>query len=50
MLLEWAEIDFEVMVSDADESFDEGLAPELVAMQIASKKSSCRRSNFRFTG
>lgn len=39
MLLEWAEIDFEVMVSDADESFDEGLAPELVAMQIASKKN-----------
>lgn len=39
MLLEWAEIDFEVMVSDADESFDAGLAPELVAMHIASKKN-----------
>ncbi|MFN5359034.1 MAG: Maf family protein [Bacteroidota bacterium] len=39
MLLEWAEINFEVMVSDADESFDPGEAPEQVAMQIASKKN-----------
>lgn len=39
MLLEWAEIDFEVMVSDADESFEPGGSPEHIAMQIASKKN-----------
>lgn len=39
MLLEWAEINFEVMVSDADESFSPGASPEHIAMHIASKKN-----------
>jgi len=39
MLLEWAEIDFDVVVSDADESFEPGGPPESIAMQIASKKN-----------
>ena len=39
MLLEWAEINFEVMVSDADESFSPGASPEQIAMHIASKKN-----------
>ena len=38
-LLEWAEIDFEVIVSDADESFDETLSCEAVAITIAQKKA-----------
>lgn len=39
MLLEWAEIKFEVVVSDADESFDEGMTPDKIALQIAEKKN-----------
>lgn len=40
MLLEWAELDFEVVVSDADESFDQGLSPDQIALQIAEKKNN----------
>lgn len=39
MLLEWAEIKFEVVVSDADESFSPVDDPVSVAMQIAKKKN-----------
>lgn len=39
MLLEWAELNFEVMVSDADESFSAQLNPTDVAISIARKKN-----------
>ncbi len=39
LLLEWAEIDFEVMVSDSEESFDKKDSPENIALKIASKKN-----------
>lgn len=39
MLLEWAEIPFEVYVSDADESFQEGGEPSEIASQIALVKN-----------
>lgn len=39
MLLEWAEIAFEVVVSDADESFSLSLTPAEVAVFIAQKKN-----------
>lgn len=39
MLLEWAEIKFDVIVSDADESFALGDDPVSVALQIAKKKN-----------
>ena len=38
-LLEWAEVPFEVRVSNADESFPRGMAPEAVAVHIAVKKA-----------
>ena len=38
-LLEWAEIPFEVIVSDTDELFPPGLAPEEIAIHIARKKA-----------
>jgi septum formation protein len=39
MLLEWAEIPFEIYVSDADESFQEGGNPSEIACQIALAKN-----------
>jgi len=38
-LLEWAEIEFEVMVSDAEESYPDGLSFTEVAMHIAKNKA-----------
>jgi septum formation protein len=38
-LLQWAEINFEVIVSDTDESYPAGLAMEDVAMYIAKNKA-----------
>ena len=38
-LLEWAEIDFDIIVSDVDESFSNGLPIENVAVFIAMKKA-----------
>jgi septum formation protein len=38
-LLEWAEIDFEIMVADTDESFPENLPVEEVAIHIATEKA-----------
>ncbi len=45
MLMEWAEINFEVIVSDADESFDKNLSPEKIALQIAEKKNNVVAAN-----
>lgn len=39
MLLEWAEIPFKVVVSDADESFDITMPPADIAIAIARKKN-----------
>lgn len=38
-LLEWAEIDFEIMIHPSDESFPAGLLPEQVAVHIALEKA-----------
>jgi len=38
-LLEWAEIDFDVMISETDESFPSGLSIEQVAVHIARNKA-----------
>jgi septum formation protein len=39
LLMDWAELAFSVMVSDVDESFDELLSPENIALSIANKKN-----------
>ncbi len=39
MLLDWAELKFEVIVSDTDESFSSDLDPAEVAISIAQKKN-----------
>lgn len=39
MLLEWAEVPFEVIVSDTDESYSSSLSPTAVAVSIAQKKN-----------
>ena len=38
-LLEWAELDFEIVIADTDESYPPGLAPDEVAMHIALQKA-----------
>lgn len=38
-LLEWAEIDFETIVPDTDESYPAGLKPEEIAVHIARNKA-----------
>jgi septum formation protein len=38
-LLEWAEVDFEVLVVPTDETFPEGLNPEEAALHIARQKA-----------
>jgi septum formation protein len=38
MLMEWAEFSFDVIVSDADESYDAQISPSEIAMSIAEKK------------
>jgi septum formation protein len=38
-LLEWAEVDFEVLVESTDETFPEGSSPESAAMHIAQNKA-----------
>ena len=42
-LLEWAEVDFEIMVEDTDETFPPGLTPEEAAIHIAREKSRAVR-------
>jgi len=49
MLLEWAEIPFEVYVSDADESFKEGGEPSEIACQIAFVKNKASFDVFEKT-
>jgi len=38
-LLEWAEVDFEIIVVPTDETYPEGLSPEEVAVHIAAQKA-----------
>ena len=38
-LLEWAEIDFEILVHPTDESYPDGLTPKEVAIHIAREKA-----------
>src|SRR5687768_14206740 len=38
-LLEWAEINFEIVVADTDESFPAGLSPPEAAIHIARNKA-----------
>lgn len=45
MLLEWAEVDFEVVVSDADESYSPLMQPAEVAVSIAQKKNQAVSAN-----
>ncbi|HWI91215.1 MAG TPA: Maf family protein [Flavisolibacter sp.] len=46
-LLEWAEVDFEIMVADTDETFPEDIAVEDVAIHVATEKARAiqRKSN-----
>ena len=37
--MEWAELDFEILVADTDESFPENLPVEEVAIHIAAEKA-----------
>ena len=38
-ILEWAELPFDVLVQDTDETFEDGLSPESAAIQIAVNKA-----------
>lgn len=38
-LLEWAEVDFEVIIANTDESYPDQLAPDEVAIHIAQQKA-----------
>jgi septum formation protein len=38
-LLEWAEVPFEIMIADTDESYPDGLSPEEIAVHIAKNKA-----------
>jgi septum formation protein len=40
MLLEWAEVPFEVIASHVDESFPEGLTPEEASIHVALRKAA----------
>lgn len=43
-LLEWAEIDFEIIVEPTEETYPDGLSPEEVAVHIAEQKAVAVRS------
>ena len=45
LLLEWAELDFDILVRETDESFPEGLKPEEIAMHIARGKARATLEN-----
>ena len=47
-LLEWAELDFEIVIADTDESYPPGLAPDEVAMHIALQKAKNRKTKNKF--
>lgn len=44
-LLEWAEVDFEIIVVPTDETWPEGLSPQEVAIHIARQKAKAVRHN-----
>jgi septum formation protein len=46
-LLEWAEIPFEVVVSNTDETYPDGLTPSDVAMHIAYQKGKAVQAGFQ---
>lgn len=43
-LLEWAEVDFEIIVEPTEETFPAGMPPEEVAVHIARQKAAAVRS------
>ncbi len=43
-LLEWAEVDFEIIIEPTDESYPAGLKPEEVAVHIARQKALAARA------
>ncbi|MFT3946784.1 MAG: Maf family protein [Agriterribacter sp.] len=43
-LLEWAAIDFDIIVKSTDETYPEGLSPEAVAIHIAKQKNIAVRA------
>lgn len=43
-LLEWAEVDFEIIVEPTEETYPEGLTPEEVAIHIARQKAAAVRN------
>lgn len=43
-LLEWAEVDFEILVEPTDETYPQGLTPEEVAVHIAKEKAAAVRN------
>src|SRR5689334_10446796 len=43
-LLEWAEVDFEIIVEPTPETYPAGLSPEAVAIHIAQQKALAVRS------
>ena len=46
-LLEWAEIDFDIIVADTDESFPKDLSSEQIAIHIASEKAKAVHAKAR---
>jgi len=44
-LLEWAEVDFEIIVSNTDESYPEHLSPQEIAVHIAAEKAMAVSKN-----
>lgn len=42
-LLEWAEVDFEIIVANTNETYPEGLGPDEVAIHIAKEKAKAVR-------
>lgn len=47
-LLEWAEIDFEVIASHADEVFPDGFTPEEAAIHVANQKACAVKVDQRY--
>lgn len=49
-LLKWAEIKFDVVVAETDESYPTGLSPEEVAIHIASNKAMDVKNSLQYDG
>lgn len=43
-LLQWAEVDFEIIIEPTDETYPDGLTPEKVAVHIARQKAAAVRN------